>query len=104
MIDDKTKLVTITSEYEKAQKNIPPMWVGEGWYKSVPNSFNYFASGFEAGLNYQHLTIEEIEAIQAAITRFDLEVAAAMGRKDLVKSWGDYAKALRSLLKRTKDN
>ena len=64
MIDDKTKLETLTSEYEKAQKNIPPMWVGEGWYKSVPNSFNYFASGFEAGLNYQYLTQEEIEAIK----------------------------------------
>lgn len=61
---DKTKLEVITSEYEKSQKHIQPIWVGEGWYKSVPNSFNYFASGFEAGLNYQYLTKEEIEAIK----------------------------------------
>jgi hypothetical protein len=52
MIDDKTKLETLTSEFEKSQKNIPPMWLGEGWYKSVPNSFNYFASGFEAGIEF----------------------------------------------------
>lgn len=63
-MEDKTKLETLTSEFEKSQKNIPPIWVGEGWYKSVPNSFNYFASGFEAGLNYQYLTKEEIEAIK----------------------------------------
>jgi hypothetical protein len=52
MIDDKAKLETLTSEYEEVQKNIQPIWVGEGWYKSVPNSFNYFAAGFEAGMNY----------------------------------------------------
>lgn len=71
MIDDKTKLETIVSEYEKSQKNIPPIWVGEGWYKSVPNSFNYFASGFEAGLSYKYLTTEEIEAIKCAINACD---------------------------------
>ena len=59
-----TKLQTITKEFEKAQKNIQPIWVGEGWYKSVPNSFNYFASGFEAGSSYANLTQEEIEAIK----------------------------------------
>jgi len=32
----------IVSEYEKSQKNIQPEWVGEGWYKTTPNSFNYF--------------------------------------------------------------
>jgi hypothetical protein len=51
-MDDKTRLETIVSEYEKSQKNIQPVWVGEGWYKSVPNSFNYFASGFEAGIEF----------------------------------------------------
>jgi hypothetical protein len=51
-VDEHTQLKVIISEYEKAQKNIQPIWVGEGWYKSVPNSFNYFASGFEAGMNY----------------------------------------------------
>lgn len=71
MIDDNTKLKSIVGEYEKSQKNIPPIWVGEGWYKSVPNSFNYFASGFEAGLNYQYLTHEEVEAIKSAINACD---------------------------------
>jgi hypothetical protein len=42
----------IISEYEKSQKNIQPVWVGEGWYKGTPNSFNYFASGFEAGIEF----------------------------------------------------
>lgn len=64
MIDDKTKLETIVSEYEKSQKHIKEVWLGEGWYKTTPNSFDYFASGFEAGLNYQYLTKEEIEAIK----------------------------------------
>lgn len=71
MIDDKTKLETIVSEYEKSQKNISVMWLGEGWYKTTPNSFNYFTSGFEAGLNYQYLTTEEIEAIKCAINTCD---------------------------------
>jgi hypothetical protein len=31
---------------------MPEIWLGEGWYRSVPNSFNYFVSGFEAGMNY----------------------------------------------------
>jgi hypothetical protein len=48
----KVRLDIIISEFEKSQKNIPPIWVGEGWYKSVPNSFNYFASGFEAGIEF----------------------------------------------------
>jgi hypothetical protein len=59
MIEEKTKLETLTSEYEKAQKNIPPIWVGEGWYKSVPNSFNYFASGFEAGIEFYKQLVEK---------------------------------------------
>ena len=42
----------IVSEYEKSQKNIQPVWVGEGWYKGTPNSFNYFSSGFEAGMEF----------------------------------------------------
>ena len=42
----------LTSQYEQCQKNIQPIWLGEGWYKSVPNSFNYFAAGFEAGIEY----------------------------------------------------
>jgi hypothetical protein len=42
----------LTGQYEQCQKNIQPIWLGEGWYKSVPNSFNYFISGFEAGMNY----------------------------------------------------
>lgn len=42
----------IVSEYEKSQKNIQPVWVGEGWYKGTPDSFNYFASGFEAGMEF----------------------------------------------------
>jgi hypothetical protein len=42
----------LTSQYEQYGKNIQPIWVGEGWYKSVPNSFNYFVGGFEAGMNY----------------------------------------------------
>jgi len=52
MADNKILQETIVSEYEKAQKDIPPKWVSEGWYKSVPNSFNYFASGFEAGMEF----------------------------------------------------
>ena len=51
-MDDKIRLEAIVKEYEKSQKNIQPVWVGEGWYKSVPNSFNYFASGFEAGMEF----------------------------------------------------
>jgi hypothetical protein len=42
----------LTSQYKQYQKNIQPIWVGEGWYKSVPNSFNYFVGGFEAGMKY----------------------------------------------------
>ena len=42
----------IVSEYEKSQKNIQPVCVGEGWYKGTPNSFNYFVSGFEAGVEF----------------------------------------------------
>jgi len=52
MADNKILQETIVSEYEKAQKDIPPKWVSEGWYKSVPNSFNYFVSGFEAGMEF----------------------------------------------------
>ena len=49
----------IISEYEKSQKNIQPVWVGEGWYKGIPNSFNYFSSGFEAGMEfYKQQTLE----------------------------------------------
>jgi hypothetical protein len=51
-MDDKPKLDFIVSKYEKAQKNISAMWLGEGWYKTTPNSFNYFASGFEAGMEF----------------------------------------------------
>ena len=29
-MDDKTRLAAIVSEYEKAQKNIQPVWIGEG--------------------------------------------------------------------------
>ena len=42
----------IISEYEKSQKNIQPEWLGEGWYMGTRNSFNYFASGFEAGMEF----------------------------------------------------
>jgi hypothetical protein len=57
-MDDKTRLAAIVSEYEKAQKNIQPVWIGEGWYKGTPNSFNYFSSGFEAGMEfYKQLNI-----------------------------------------------
>lgn len=52
MIDNETLQTVVIKEYEKSQKNIQPVWVGEGWYKSVPNSFNYFASGFEAGIEF----------------------------------------------------
>jgi hypothetical protein len=52
IIDTKTKQEIIISEYEKSQKNIQPIWLGEGWYKGSPNSFNYFADGFDAGMNY----------------------------------------------------
>jgi hypothetical protein len=52
IVDEHTQLKVIISEYEEVQKNIQPIWVGEGWYKSVPNSFNYFAAGFETGMNY----------------------------------------------------
>jgi hypothetical protein len=51
-MDDKTRLAAIVSEYEKAQKNIQPVWIGEGWYKGTPNSFNYFSSGFEAEIEF----------------------------------------------------
>lgn len=52
MIDNKTLQEVLIKEYEKSQKNIQPAWVGEGWYKGTPNSFNYFASGFEAGIEF----------------------------------------------------
>lgn len=52
MIDNKTLQEVVIKEYEKSQKNIQPVLVGEGWYKGTPNSFNYFASGFEAGMEY----------------------------------------------------
>jgi hypothetical protein len=52
IVMNKIKEEIIISEYTKSEKNIQPIWVGEGWYKSVPNSFNYFAAGFEAGMNY----------------------------------------------------
>lgn len=42
----------IVSEYEKSKNNIQPVWLGEGWYKTTPNSFNYFAAGFEAGMEF----------------------------------------------------
>ena len=48
------------------------------------------------------LTTSEREAVEAAVTRFDVETAAAIGREDLRKSWGGRAKALRFLLERTK--
>jgi uncharacterized protein YacL (UPF0231 family) len=48
------------------------------------------------------LTAEEREAVEAAVARFDVETAAAIGREDLRKSWGGRAKALRFLLERTK--
>jgi len=51
-IDNKTLQNIVIKEYEKSQKNIQPIWVGEGWYKGTPNSFNYFASGFEAGIEF----------------------------------------------------
>jgi len=83
-MEDKIKLETIVSEYEKSQKHIKEMWLGEGWYKTTPNSFDYFASGFEAGLNYQYLTKEEIEAIKEAVdfangfSDFEMSVAATL--------------------------
>ena len=52
VVDDKIKQEIIINEYEKSQKNISAMWLGEGWYKTTPNSFNYFTAGFEAGMNY----------------------------------------------------
>ena len=52
MIDNKTLQEVVIKEYEKSQKNIQPVWIGEGWYKGTPNSFNYFASGFEAGIEF----------------------------------------------------
>ena len=52
IIDTKIKLEIIISEYEKSQKNIQPIWLGEGWYKGSPNSFNYFADGFDAGIEF----------------------------------------------------
>lgn len=51
-LNNKAPIQEIISEYEKSQKNIQPVWLGEGWYKGTPNSFNYFASGFEAGMEY----------------------------------------------------
>jgi hypothetical protein len=51
-IDNETLQNVVIKEYEKSQKNIQPVWVGEGWYKGTPNSFNYFASGFEAGMEF----------------------------------------------------
>ena len=59
MADNKILQEIIVSEYEKSQKNIQPVWVGEGWYKGTPNSFNYFSSGFEAGIEfYKQQTLE----------------------------------------------
>ena len=52
MIDNETLQNVVIKEYEKSQKNIQPVWVGEGWYKGTPNSFNYFSSGFEAGVEF----------------------------------------------------
>ena len=52
IVINKARQELIINEYEKFQKNIQPIWIGEGWYKGVPNSFNYFASGFEAGMKY----------------------------------------------------
>jgi hypothetical protein len=52
MADNTVLQEIIISEYEKSQKNIQPVWVGEGWYKGIPNSFNYFSSGFEAGIEF----------------------------------------------------
>lgn len=70
-MDDKIRLEAIVKEYEKSQKNIQPVWVGEGWYKSVPNSFNYFASGFEAGMEFykqlniaKQVMVEDSEALR----------------------------------------
>jgi hypothetical protein len=59
MIDDKTRLEAIVSEYEKSQKHIKEMWLGEGWYKTTPNSFNYFTYGFEAGMKFYKDTNEQ---------------------------------------------
>ena len=52
MIDNETLQTVVIKEYEKSQKNIQPVWVGEGWYKGTPSSFNYFVSGFEAGIEF----------------------------------------------------
>jgi len=71
MIDNETLQNVVIKEYEKAQKDIPPKWVSEGWYKSVPNSFNYFASGFEAGMEFykqlniaKQVMVEDSEALR----------------------------------------
>jgi hypothetical protein len=73
-MDDNTKLKVIVDEYEKSQKNIQPIWVGEGWYKSVPNSFNYFASGFEAGIEfYKQQIIPKAPQSRPAETRLSNE-------------------------------
>jgi hypothetical protein len=64
MIDNETLQNVVIKEYEKSQKNIQPVWIGEGWYKGAPNSFNYFSSGFAAGLNYQRLkTLEKLSEL-----------------------------------------
>ena len=52
MINSETVQTVVIKEYEKSQKNIQPVWVSEGWYKGTPNSFNYFVSGFEAGIEF----------------------------------------------------
>lgn len=51
-LNNKAPIQEIISEYEKSQKNIQPVWLGEGWYKGSANSFNYFADGFEAGMEF----------------------------------------------------
>jgi len=96
MIDNKTLQETIASEYEKSQKHIKEMWLGEGWYKTTPNSFDYFTSGFEAGLNYRYLTQEEIEAIEGSI--YFLDWATTYGNN------AKFSSTLRNLLERTKEN
>ncbi len=73
-MDDKTKLETIVSEYEKSQKHIKEMWLGEGWYKTTPNSFNYFASGFEAGIEFsKQQIIQKAPQSRTAETRLSNE-------------------------------
>jgi hypothetical protein len=94
----------IQAQFDRAKELAKEIWFDDNETEDADSRY-YFNCGFVAGLNSKiELTEEEYEAIKAAITRFDLEVAAAMGRKDLVKSWGGYSKALRSFLKRINDN